>query len=63
MEHVGSQMTFEIGTPDPAVNGPVIDRVEQVYGVGQEAYRSRTAERDRRTRAILDALEDGPFPS
>ncbi len=56
MEHVGSQMRFEIGAPDPAANGPVIDRVEQVYGTGPDAYRRRTQERDRQTRAILDAL-------
>jgi hypothetical protein len=35
----------------------VIDRVEQVYGVGPEAYSKRTEERDRQTRAILEARE------
>jgi len=59
MEHVGSQMSFEIGKPDPAANGPVIDRVEQVYGIGPDAYEERTQLRDRRTRAIVDALEGG----
>lgn len=59
MKHVGSQMRFETGHPDPAANGPVIERVEQVFGVGGESYERRTAERDRRTRAVLDALRAG----
>jgi ketoreductase RED1 len=56
MEHVGSQMSFEIGAPDPEANGPVIEHVEQVYGTGPEAYGRLTARRDRRTRAIVEAV-------
>jgi ketoreductase RED1 len=57
LDHVGSQMTFEIGSPDPAANGPVIERVEQVYGIGVDSYERRTEQRDRLTRAVVAALE------
>jgi ketoreductase RED1 len=56
MDNVGSQMTFEIGKPDPAGYEPVIEAVEATYGSGPERYAELTADRDRRTRAILDAL-------
>jgi ketoreductase RED1 len=56
VEHVGSQMTFELGTPDKDTMGPVCDAVEAVYGTGQENYERLVARRDRRTRAVLDAL-------
>ena len=56
MEHVGSQMTFEIGTPDPARMGEVLEEVEAVYGTGQEAYDRSAARRDEITSQILNPL-------
>ncbi|MFJ1753445.1 3-hydroxyacyl-CoA dehydrogenase NAD-binding domain-containing protein [Kitasatospora sp. NPDC088134] len=61
VEHVGSQLTFEIGSPDPAGLGAVLDAVEAAYGTGEEAYRSLAELRDRRTRGALAPL-DWPEP-
>ncbi|GAA3582330.1 3-hydroxyacyl-CoA dehydrogenase NAD-binding domain-containing protein [Amycolatopsis ultiminotia] len=55
--HVGSQMTFEIGRPDREHLDDVLGEVEAAYGTGEQSDRERAAERDRRTRAVLDALE------
>ncbi|MGV9427935.1 3-hydroxyacyl-CoA dehydrogenase NAD-binding domain-containing protein [Streptomyces sp. NPDC003656] len=52
-EHVGSQMTFEIGQPDPSRMGEVFDAVEEAYGTGESAYEKLVALRDGRTRAVL----------
>ncbi|MCP2336046.1 3-hydroxyacyl-CoA dehydrogenase NAD-binding domain-containing protein [Actinomadura rupiterrae] len=56
VEHVGSQMTFDIGTPDPDDLGETLDQVEQAYGTGKEAYERLVKIRDDRTRAILKPL-------
>ncbi|WP_033216250.1 3-hydroxyacyl-CoA dehydrogenase NAD-binding domain-containing protein [Kitasatospora phosalacinea] len=61
VEHVGSQLTFETGSPDPAGMGEVLDAVEAAYGTGEEAYRRLAALRDRRTRGALAPL-DWPEP-
>ena len=55
-QHVGSQMTFEIGQPDPDRVDAVIAGVEAAYGTGADNYHRRCEQRDRRTRAILAAL-------
>ncbi|MFH8983225.1 3-hydroxyacyl-CoA dehydrogenase NAD-binding domain-containing protein [Streptomyces varsoviensis] len=65
VEHVGSQMRFEIGRADQARMGEVLDAVERAYGTGQEAYEHLAELRDRRTRgalAPLDWPEPGPEP-
>ena len=54
--HVGSQLTFEIGEPDPAKAGEVIDAVEQAYGTGETSYNRLVEVRDERTRAVLEPL-------
>ncbi|QLJ02913.1 hydroxylacyl-CoA dehydrogenase [Streptomyces sp. NEAU-sy36] len=54
--HIGSQMTFETGAPDPARTGEVLDAVEQAYGTGESAYEHLAALRDGRTRAVLEPL-------
>ncbi|MFI1184978.1 3-hydroxyacyl-CoA dehydrogenase NAD-binding domain-containing protein [Streptomyces californicus] len=62
-EHVGSQMSFETGAPDPARAGEVLDAVEEAYGTGEAAYERLAALRDGRTRAVLGPLgwaEHGP---
>ncbi|MGW0998856.1 3-hydroxyacyl-CoA dehydrogenase NAD-binding domain-containing protein [Streptomyces sp. NPDC002523] len=56
VEHVASQMTFEIGTPDPAGRNEVLDKVEQAYGTGEDAYERLAGLRDGRTRAVLKPL-------
>lgn len=56
IEHVSSQMTFEMGCPDPDQLAAVIDAVERAYGTGEDAYRQLAQRRDRRTRAVLSAL-------
>ncbi|MFF4174188.1 3-hydroxyacyl-CoA dehydrogenase NAD-binding domain-containing protein [Streptomyces sp. NPDC001744] len=61
VEHVGSQLTFETGSPDPAAMDEVLDAVEAAYGTGEQAYRSLAELRDRRTRAALAPL-DWPEP-
>jgi ketoreductase RED1 len=58
VEHVGSQMTFEMGEPDHSAYGPVIDAVEKAYGTGPGSYQQLAARRDRRTRAVLKALAE-----
>ncbi len=61
VEHVGSQLTFETGSPDPARTGEVLDAVEAAYGTGEQAYRRLAELRDRRTRGALAPL-DWPEP-
>ncbi|MFJ6378400.1 3-hydroxyacyl-CoA dehydrogenase NAD-binding domain-containing protein [Kitasatospora sp. NPDC092039] len=56
VEHVGSQLTFEDGSPDPARMGEVLDAVERAYGTGRPAYERLVELRDGRTRAVLDPL-------
>ena len=56
IEHVGSQMRFETGRPDNKNLGPMIEEVEQTYGLGADAYERLTERRDRRTRAVVEAL-------
>ncbi|WEB38592.1 3-hydroxyacyl-CoA dehydrogenase NAD-binding domain-containing protein [Streptomyces yunnanensis] len=56
MAHVGSQLTFEIGEPDPARMGEVLDAVEDAYGTGESAYEHLADVRDGRTRAVLKPL-------
>ncbi|TWS20118.1 hydroxylacyl-CoA dehydrogenase [Tsukamurella asaccharolytica] len=57
IEHIGPAMTFDLGTPDKDAMGPVCDAVEAVYGTGQANWERLSERRDRRTRAVLDALE------
>ncbi|GAB3675245.1 3-hydroxyacyl-CoA dehydrogenase NAD-binding domain-containing protein [Actinocorallia lasiicapitis] len=57
LENVGSQMNFEIGKPDPARLGPVVAAVDKAYGSDASSYEAQVTARDRRTRAVLDALE------
>ncbi|MFE2733892.1 3-hydroxyacyl-CoA dehydrogenase NAD-binding domain-containing protein [Streptomyces sp. NPDC059349] len=54
--HVASQMTFEIGKPDPARMDEVLDAVESTYGTGETAYEQLVDLRDGRTRAALEPL-------
>lgn len=54
--HIGSQMGFDPGHPDPDENTQIIEQVEQAYGVGMNAYERLTRLRDDRTRAILEPL-------
>jgi ketoreductase RED1 len=56
MTHVGSQLTFEAGAPDPARIGEVLDEVEEAYGTGVAAYDRLAELRDERTRAVLEPL-------
>ncbi|MGI5335922.1 3-hydroxyacyl-CoA dehydrogenase NAD-binding domain-containing protein [Streptomyces sp. CA-181903] len=56
MEHVGSQMAFEDGRPDPARMDEVLDAVEETYGTGESAYERLVRRRDGRTRAVLGPL-------
>ena len=54
--HVSSQMTFDIGKPDPEQMDAVIEAVEKAYGSGEANYKRLAERRDRRTRAVLAAL-------
>lgn len=56
MDNVGSEMTFAPGEPDPAGFGPVFEAVDATYGAGAAAYEANVHRRDRRTRAISEAL-------
>ncbi len=56
VEHVGSQMTFELGKPDTGQMDEIIEAVERTYGSGEDSYRRLAERRDRRTRAVLAAL-------
>lgn len=56
MEHVGSQMRFENGMPDREAMDGVIEQVEAAYGADEESYRRLAERRDRRTRAVSEAL-------
>ena len=55
--HVSSQMTFDSGKPDPEQMEAVIEAVEKAYGSGEESYNRLAERRDRRTRAVLAALQ------
>lgn len=54
--HVSSMMTFDSGKPDPEQMDAVVEAVEKAYGTGEESYTRLAARRDRRTRAVLEAL-------
>lgn len=56
VEHVGSQMTFETGAPDPARVGEVLDAVEEAYGTDEATYQQLAGRRDERTRTLLGPL-------
>ncbi|MBC3989476.1 hydroxylacyl-CoA dehydrogenase [Streptomyces sp. AC563] len=56
VEHVGAQMTFDLGAPDPDAYGPVVEAVDAAYGTGPAAYGVNVRRRDRRTRAVIEAL-------
>ncbi|MFC4376329.1 3-hydroxyacyl-CoA dehydrogenase NAD-binding domain-containing protein [Nocardia halotolerans] len=56
LDNVGSQMTFEIGAPDPAGIPAVIEQVEAAYGTGEQPYQRREQVRDDKTRKILKVL-------
>lgn len=56
VEHVSSQMTFDLGKPDPGQMDAVIEAVEKAYGRGEASYERLAERRDRRTRAVLAAL-------
>ncbi|GAB4010721.1 3-hydroxyacyl-CoA dehydrogenase NAD-binding domain-containing protein [Nocardioides ultimimeridianus] len=58
IEHVGSQMRFENGMPDRAAMDGVIEQVEAAYGADEESYRRLAERRDRRTRAVAEALRE-----
>jgi ketoreductase RED1 len=58
LEGIPSQMTFEIGEPDPTQMAAVIEQVEHAYGTGAENYERRCTRRDCRAGAILEALSD-----
>ncbi|MDF0530368.1 3-hydroxyacyl-CoA dehydrogenase NAD-binding domain-containing protein [Tsukamurella sp. 8F] len=60
--HVGAAMTFDVGAPDPARNDEVYAAVEAAYGTGEEAYQRLVDQRDRRTRAVLEALARTDHP-
>ncbi|MFG2500860.1 hypothetical protein ACGFSB_21940 [Streptomyces sp. NPDC048441] len=49
-------MTYDLGEPDPADSGPVIEAVNKAYGTGPNAYEANVRRRDRCTLAITDAL-------
>ena len=54
--HVSSQMTFELGKPDPGQMDVIVEAVERAYGSGEDDYRRLAERRDRRTRAVIAAL-------
>lgn len=56
VEHVSSQMTFDLGKPDAEQMDAVVAAVEQAYGSGAANYERLAERRDRRTRAVLAAL-------
>jgi len=56
VEHVSSQMTFDLGKPDSEQMDAVVEAVEQAYGSGAANYERLAERRDRRTRAVLAAL-------
>ena len=49
-------MDFSGGHPDPTRKDELHEAVEDAYGVGEAAYAQLAERRDRRTRAVLDAL-------
>ena len=61
IEGVGAQTGgIEFGTPatDPASMEALIESVEDTYGSGRDVYDALAARRDRRTRAVLAALNE-----
>ena len=56
LEHVGSQMTFEMGAPSAEGMAEVLEQVEAAYPVGEEANAEREARRNATTRQILGPL-------
>lgn len=59
LKGVGAEMgRLELGCPssEPAATERLIEGIETAYGVGDDAYQRLAARRDRRTRAVLDAL-------
>jgi ketoreductase RED1 len=58
IEHVGSQMTFDVGKPDSTQMAEVVAAVERTYGSGVENYERLAARRDRKTRAVVEALRE-----
>lgn len=58
IEHVGSQMRFDVGTPDPTQMADVVAAVERTYGSGAENYERLSVRRDQRTRAVVEALHE-----
>ncbi|MFE5474755.1 3-hydroxyacyl-CoA dehydrogenase NAD-binding domain-containing protein [Nocardia sp. NPDC056541] len=59
MDNVGSQMTFDIGSPDKSAMGMVVQQVDAAYGNGEQQYEQGVTARDEKTRAILRALGEG----
>ncbi|KXP13661.1 hydroxylacyl-CoA dehydrogenase [Tsukamurella pulmonis] len=56
---VGAQVgSIELGTPSstPESTEALVAKIDAAYGVGQESYDRLLARRDRRTRAVLEAL-------
>ncbi|MFD3703127.1 3-hydroxyacyl-CoA dehydrogenase NAD-binding domain-containing protein [Nocardia sp. NPDC058658] len=58
MENVGSQMTFEIGSPDKSKMGMIVQEVDNAYGNGEQNYEQGVTARDDKTRKILHALDE-----
>ncbi|GAA4383119.1 3-hydroxyacyl-CoA dehydrogenase NAD-binding domain-containing protein [Tsukamurella soli] len=56
LQNVGAEMNYSLGEPDPAAYGPVLEAVDTTFGAGPEAYEANVRRRDRRTRAITEAL-------
>ena len=62
LEHVGAAMDFENGTPDPVRIDEVIEAIDADFGNDQASYNKRVADRDRRTKSVLDALQSTERP-
>ncbi|MFE1594955.1 3-hydroxyacyl-CoA dehydrogenase NAD-binding domain-containing protein [Nocardia sp. NPDC058705] len=58
MENVGSQMTFEIGSPDKSKMGMIVKEVDDAYGNGEQNYEQGVTARDDKTRKILHVLDE-----
>lgn len=50
---VGSNMNFQLGTPDPTKAHILIEQTEKAYGVGEENWKKRSEKRDQLTEEIL----------
>lgn len=62
-ENVGAETgTIKPGVPskDPAVVEKLVEDIEAAYGKGEEVYQELVAKRDRRTLAVLKALNETP---